>query len=107
MRVFSRMRRQVHPGIDALLLTPLNSTTLASRPLLLPGSSLIRLHVRSESVFLEGKYGKIVHPGEMVAVRKSEWPLPCFTRDNATSDFVYDLNHRIMYQVRCGSRHLS
>ena len=41
----------VHPHIDALLLTPLNSFTLASRPLLLPGHALIRLHVRTDSVY--------------------------------------------------------
>ena len=50
----------VHPEIDALLITPLNSSSLASRPLLLPGSALVRLHVRSESMYLEGKYGRFI-----------------------------------------------
>jgi hypothetical protein len=68
--------------------------------------------------------------GEMVAIRKSAYPMPCFTRHNTTAglfyyalhcscflfelefvliraralsplclaDFVFDLNHRLMYQ---------
>jgi NADH kinase len=112
----------VHPEIDAMLLTPLNSTSLASRPLLLPGSASVRLHIRTESVYLEGKYGRYVSStfftllmlvqsesrthlvcltvGEIVLIRKSKYPLPCFTRDNPTSDFIYDLSHRLMYQRR-------
>lgn len=35
----------VHPEIDALLLTSLNSMSLSSRPLIVPGNSLIRLKV--------------------------------------------------------------
>jgi NAD kinase len=35
----------VHPDIDAMLLTPLNSMTLSSRPVILPGSAVIKLKV--------------------------------------------------------------
>ena len=33
----------VHPEIDAILLTPLNSMSLSSRPAILPGSCVIKL----------------------------------------------------------------
>ena len=90
----------VHPEIDALLLTPLNSASLASRPLLLPGSATVRLHVRTDSVYLEGRHGRFVAQGEVVILRKSKYPLPCFARDNPTADFMYDLANRLMYQRR-------
>jgi NAD+ kinase len=35
----------VHPEIDAIMLTPLNSMSLSSRPLVLPGRAVIKLKV--------------------------------------------------------------
>ena len=88
----------VHPGIDAILLTPLNSMSLASRPLILPGGCTIRLHVLTDSVVLEGKYGRVVEKENIVIIRQSKNPLLCFTRDDATSDWVRDLKYRLLYQ---------
>eukprot|EP00455_Lapot_gusevi_P047666 TRINITY_DN6477_c0_g1_i3.p1 TRINITY_DN6477_c0_g1~~TRINITY_DN6477_c0_g1_i3.p1 ORF type:complete len:115 (-),score=15.19 TRINITY_DN6477_c0_g1_i3:56-400(-) len=88
----------VHPEMDSILLTPINPMTLSSRPLLLPGDSVIRLTCLQDAVYLEGKFGRTIQLGENVTVRRSKYPLPCFSRLNPSHDWVTDLNSRLGYQ---------
>lgn len=87
----------VHPAMQCLLLSPISPMTLSSRPLVLPMQSTVTLCPLRDSVLLEGKYGRVVQPGEVVTVRHSAFPLPVFARDDATTDFVTDLGNRLNY----------
>lgn len=52
------------PTLDSMVLTPLCSITLASRPLVLTGSSIVTLTPRkSGNAVLEGKFGKVFGDG--------------------------------------------
>lgn len=87
----------VHPAMNCLLLSPIAPITLSSRPLILPGQSVVTLKPIRDSVLLEGKYGRVIQPGEVVTVKQSSFPIPVFARENATSDFVHDLGARLNY----------
>ena len=70
----------VHPAVDALLVTPICPHSLTSRPLVLPGSSRIRLEVAHDArhpdnrVFLtvDGQEGQELNPGDEVVITTSE-----------------------------------
>ena len=69
----------VHPGVDALLVTPICPHSLTSRPLIIPGSSKISLKLDreisgpSEEVYLtvDGQEGLKLFGGSMVEVQTS------------------------------------
>lgn len=70
----------VHPAVDALLVTPICPHSLTSRPLVLPGSSRIRLEVAHDAkhpdnrVFLtvDGQDGRELNVGDEVVITTSE-----------------------------------
>lgn len=70
----------VHPAVDALLVTPICPHSLTSRPLVLPGSSRIRLAVAHDAkhpdnrVFLtvDGQEGRELNEGDEVVITTSE-----------------------------------
>jgi NAD+ kinase len=65
----------LYPTIDALVLTPICSHTLTTRPIVLPGSSEVRVILRSanEDVFLtlDGQVGFSLRENDTVTMRKS------------------------------------
>ncbi|HQH27601.1 MAG TPA: NAD(+)/NADH kinase, partial [Oligoflexia bacterium] len=67
----------VHPGVDAILLSPICSHSLTTRPLVLPGNSVIELRpadIRNVgAVFLsvDGQEGRPLIEGEQVRVTTS------------------------------------
>jgi NAD+ kinase len=70
----------VRPNVDALILTPIAPHTLTNRPLIIPGSSSIRVHPHMESrdevfVTFDGQTGFQLEPGDEVGVRRGERPL--------------------------------
>ena len=97
----------VHPEIDALLLTSLNSMSLSSRPVILPGHSIIKLKGYQSEVFLEGKSGRPILASEAVLIRKSRYPLISFSRVIPAFDWIYDLGARLSFekQVRVRPDH--
>ena len=50
--------------------------TLATRPLILPGESSLKLLVRSERVFLEGLHNLTLEQGDSITVRLSNHSVP-------------------------------
>jgi NAD+ kinase len=68
----------VHPGVDALVLTPIAPHTLTNRPVVIPGHAdvEVRPHIGdgADDVFVtyDGQSGYTLHEGDVVRVRKSE-----------------------------------
>jgi NAD kinase len=98
----------VHPSIPCLLITPLCSMTLSSRPLVLPGSSVIKFQILHDACSLEvsGNYSRILLPGDTVAISTSSFPVTTFARNDATKDFVKDLGDRLWYERQVRKRRL-
>ncbi len=88
----------VHPELDVMLFSPINPMTLSSRPLVLPGSSVIKFKNKEDACYVEGKFGRAVQLGEVVMVRKCKYPIMCFARDNPASDWMHDLGARLSYE---------
>ena len=70
----------VQPDVDAMLITPIAPHTLTNRPIVIPGSSTVRVHptmeARDEIVFtLDGQSTFPVNPGEEISVCRAERPL--------------------------------
>jgi NAD+ kinase len=68
----------VHPGVDALVLTPIAPHTLTNRPVVIPGHADVEVRPHTgdgaDDVFVtyDGQSGYTLHEGEFVRVRKSE-----------------------------------
>jgi NAD+ kinase len=71
----------VHPGVDALLVTPICPHSLTSRPLVVPGSTYIDITLgpdcRADSVYLtvDGQEGVPLHKGVLIRILKSEYSI--------------------------------
>jgi NADH kinase len=88
----------VHPEMQALLLTPLASMTLSSRPLVLPCHSDIVLTPVHGEVGVEMRWGRMLGTEESVWVRQSPFAVPMFTRIDAHADWTRDLSERLRYE---------
>ena len=68
----------MHPGVDAIVLTPIAPHTLTHRPVVIPGGSIVEVtpHVDDGSddsfVTYDGQSGYPLQPGDLVRVRRSE-----------------------------------
>lgn len=65
----------VHPSLDALVLVPMFAHTLTSRPIMLPGNDVVRLHVdknnqASPRISCDGKRRILVAPGHNIIINK-------------------------------------
>jgi NAD+ kinase len=71
----------VHPGVDALLLTPIAPHMLTNRPIVVPASAEIRvqpaLGASNDELFvtLDGQSGHDVHPDDTIAIQRAERPV--------------------------------
>jgi NAD+ kinase len=70
----------VQPNVDALLVTPIAPHTLTNRPLIVPGSSTIRVEAHIEGpdevfVTFDGQNGCQLQPDAEVHVRRADRPL--------------------------------
>ena len=70
----------VQPNVDALLITPIAPHTLTNRPIVIPGSSVVRVQPnmleRDEvSITFDGQEGYELHAGDEVTVRRADSPL--------------------------------
>jgi NAD+ kinase len=68
----------VHPGVDALVLTPIAPHTLTNRPVVIPGTASVEVrpnvdHTADEIyVTYDGQAGYPLQKGDVIRVRKSE-----------------------------------
>ncbi len=74
----------VHPGVDAVVLTPIAPHTLTNRPVVLPASAALELRavaedgrlVRDETyVTFDGQTGAILAPGDSIRVTRAAYAL--------------------------------
>jgi NAD+ kinase len=74
----------VHPGVDALVLTPIAPHTLTNRPVVLPASVAMDITVASEAarssreeifVTFDGQVGDILGPGDNVSIHRAPYAL--------------------------------
>jgi len=70
----------VQPYVDAMIITPIAPHTLTNRPIVIPGSSTVRVQptmdARDEIVFtLDGQSTFPVHPGDEISVARAAKPL--------------------------------
>lgn len=70
----------VHPGVDAVVLTPIAPHTLTNRPVVLPASASLEIRTDGEAgrqdreetfVTFDGQTGDTLGPGDSVAIRRS------------------------------------
>ncbi|KAM3567839.1 hypothetical protein VYU27_010024 [Nannochloropsis oceanica] len=95
----------VHPGIQALLLTPICPHSLSFRPLIFPDSAVISLcmpkDVRSHAwVSFDGRFRHRLMDGDVLEVSTSEYPLPTVTHQNVTADWFRALNKAFNFNMR-------
>ncbi|KNC48796.1 uncharacterized protein AMSG_00576 [Thecamonas trahens ATCC 50062] len=97
----------VHPSIDCILVSPLCSMTLSSRPIILPGSATVTLSPLKSAAFLEGRWGQRLEPRDVVVITRSPYPLYTYLRSGITNNWVADLSENLMYerQVRVHARY--
>ena len=68
----------VHPSVDALLLTPIAPHMLTNRPVVVPGSSEIRVQPMMDGsndevyVTFDGQYGHPLEPDDLIDIRRAE-----------------------------------
>jgi NAD+ kinase len=74
----------VHPGVDALVLTPIAPHTLTNRPVVLPATTALEIRAVSQDghevredtyVTFDGQIGDTFGPGDRVAVQRAPYAL--------------------------------
>jgi NAD+ kinase len=69
----------LHPGVPAIIMTPISPFTLTNRPLIIPDSACItiRLEEKSEDIMLtfDGQAGLEIDEVDTIIVRKGKYPL--------------------------------
>jgi NAD+ kinase len=69
----------VHPRVDAMLITPICPHSLTSRPLVIPGSSIVELEIESDTeefasyLTVDGQEGFSLSAGDKVKITTSEF----------------------------------
>ncbi|KAF8319343.1 ATP-NAD kinase [Clavulina sp. PMI_390] len=96
----------VHPSVSALLLTPVSPMSLSFRPLVLPGTSTVRLQMNKSSrtlayISMDGRDVGKLYPGEYLEVAASKHPIPCIKRSNHPGEdhWVHDINTLLGFNV--------
>jgi NAD+ kinase len=69
----------LHPGVPAIIMTPISPFTLTNRPLIIPDSACItiRLEEKSEDIMLtfDGQAGLEIDEVDTIIVRKGKYPI--------------------------------
>ena len=94
-----------HPGLSAILLTPICPHSLSFRPLVLPDSAVIEIAVPMSSrstawVSFDGRHRRELRHGESVVLRVSEHPFPAVCMDSTTNDWFSSLNQALHWNLR-------
>jgi NAD+ kinase len=80
----------VHPGVDALLLTPIAPHMLTNRPIVVPGDSEVRvepmMNGSNDEVFLtfDGQSGYPIQGNDVIEIRRADRPLRVVRAGNRT-----------------------
>lgn len=78
----------VEPTVDCIVATPISPHTLAVRPLVLPGTSVLTIEVRSPGAELiltvDGQDGARLESGERLQIRRSDTAVPLVRFEDQT-----------------------
>ncbi|MFO8082714.1 MAG: NAD(+)/NADH kinase [Desulfobacterales bacterium] len=70
----------LHPGVPAIIMTPISPFTLTNRPLIIPDTACvtIRLEEKSKDIMLtfDGQAGLEIDEKDIIVVRKGKHPIP-------------------------------
>lgn len=73
----------LHPGVPAIIMTPISPFTLTNRPLIIPDAACItiRLEEKSEDIMLtfDGQAGLEINENDTIIVRKGKHPINMIT----------------------------
>ncbi|MCU0614863.1 MAG: NAD(+)/NADH kinase, partial [Desulfobacterales bacterium] len=73
----------LHPGVPAIIMTPISPFTLTNRPLIIPDSACItiKLEEKSEDIMLtfDGQAGLEINERDTIIVRKGRHPINMIT----------------------------
>ncbi|ODQ52656.1 ATP-NAD kinase [Saitoella complicata NRRL Y-17804] len=99
----------VHPDISAILLTPICPHTLSFRPMLLPDTMSLRIHLpphaRSSAwCAFDGRGRTELQPGDSVLVEASRWPFPTVSVGGGEEEFVESVGRTLRWNVREGQK---
>jgi NAD+ kinase len=87
----------LRPDLDAMVLTPICPFTLADRPVVLPGTSRLRITLgrRARNVVLtvDGQWGENLQPGDHVEMERARHPLRLYR--SPTADFFEILRTKL------------
>lgn len=93
----------VHPGVSAILVTPICPHTLSFRPILLPDGMFLKLKVPSESrasawASFDGKVRTELNKGDYVTVQASAFPFP--TVRLSKTEYFDSVSRNLNWNVR-------
>ncbi|WP_428268043.1 NAD(+)/NADH kinase [Haliangium sp.] len=87
----------IAPGLRAVALTPISAHSLTSRPLVVPGRSVVRVTLDGDSrgvvLTVDGRWAHTVHPGDRVEVAAADQPLILFNSDKHYFDILREKLH--------------
>lgn len=93
----------VHPGVSAILVTPICPHTLSFRPILLPDGMFLKLKVPAESrasawASFDGKVRTELNKGDYVTVQASAFPFP--TVRLSKTEYFDSVSRNLNWNVR-------
>eukprot|EP00042_Codosiga_hollandica_P039026 m.324386 g.324386 ORF g.324386 m.324386 type:complete len:489 (-) comp55539_c0_seq2:25-1491(-) len=106
----------VHPGVPAILLTPICPHSLSFRPIIIPPNARLKVVVSSQSrhsawVSMDGRHRQKVPIGTCVHITASPWPVPTLALRDQSADWFQSLSQCLnwnnrTYQKASSQRHL-
>lgn len=95
----------VHPGVPAILLTPVSPHSLSFRPALLPESSIVAVRIPltarcGAALSVDGKDICQLGVGDSVEVAVSPHPVPTICHTSETSDWFASVNQALQWNGR-------
>lgn len=95
----------VHPCVPCLLFTPICPHTLSSRPLVFPEHVTLTILVPPDArsgafANFDGKHRARLRPGDGVAIRASQWPVPTVCAIDASNDWFRSVRDGLNWNSR-------
>jgi len=95
----------VHPGVPAILLTPVSPHSLSFRPAVLPDSAVVTIGLPltarcGAALSVDGKDVCNLRLGDSVEVAASPHPVPTICRNNATHDWFASVHEALQWNGR-------
>ncbi|KAK3283195.1 hypothetical protein CYMTET_9099 [Cymbomonas tetramitiformis] len=95
----------VHPALTGMLITPICPHTLSFRPMLLPDSVTLKIHVPETSrsnafIAFDGSHRHELHKGDNVFIKFVTNPVIHMCKDNESADWFQSVNQALRWNER-------